>query len=76
MSAVQVRDVPDETRAVLRRRAAERGMSLQEYLLALLNSLAAQPTVEEVLSRAGGRAGGSIGLSAAADLLREERDAR
>ena len=76
MPSVQVRDVPEETHAVLRRRAAAAGMSLQEYLLATLNGLAARPTVEEVLTRAGGRAGGRVGLAAAADLLRRERDAR
>ncbi len=76
MATVQVRDLPEETHAVLRRRAAERGMSLQEYLLATLNDLAARPTVEEVLARAGGRAGGRVGLAAAAEGLREERDAR
>ncbi len=76
VASVQVRDVPDETHGILRRRAAARGMSLQEYLLAALNELADRPTVDEVLRRAGGRAGGRIGLDAAADAQREERDAR
>lgn len=75
MASVQVRDLPEETHAVLRRRAVERGMSLQEYLLATLNGLAARPTVEEVLARAGGRAGGRVGLAAAVGILGEERDA-
>jgi len=75
MASVQVRDVPEETHAVLRRRAAARGMSLQEYLLATLNDLAARPTLEEVLGRAAGRAGGRIGLTGAADALREDRAA-
>lgn len=51
-------------------------MSLQEYLLATLTGLAARPTVEEVLARAGGRAGGTVGLIAAAEMLRQERAAR
>jgi len=76
MVSVQVRDLPEATHVVLRRRAAARGMSLQEYLLATLNGLAARPTVEEVLARAGGRAGGTIGLSDASEVLREDRDAR
>lgn len=75
MRTIQVRQVPDETHAVLVRRAAEAGQSLQEYLLATLNDLAARPTVEEVLARAGGRAGGRVGLSAAARQLRSERRA-
>jgi plasmid stability protein len=73
MKTVQVRNLPDTTHAVLRRRAAEAGMSLQEYLLALLEELAGRPTVAEVLARAGGRTGGHIELGAAAAQLRAER---
>jgi plasmid stability protein len=76
MKTVQVRDLPDETHAVLRRRATEAGMSLQEYLLATLNELAQRPTVHEVLARAGGRSGGRVGFDAAASHLRTERDER
>ncbi|MGH3852614.1 MAG: FitA-like ribbon-helix-helix domain-containing protein [Pseudonocardiaceae bacterium] len=53
MTTIQVRHVPAETHAVLRRRAAERGMSMQEYLVTLLGEFAAKPTAEEVLRRAG-----------------------
>ncbi len=76
MKNVQVRNVPDDVHAVLRRRAAEAGMSLQEYLLATLEDLAARPTVQEVLARAGGRAGGRVPLSRAARDLRAERGRR
>lgn len=76
MRNVQVRNVPDRTHSVLRRRAAEAGMSLQEYLLATLNGLASRPTVEEVLARAGGRSGGRVGLAVAADDLRADRRRR
>ncbi len=76
MKSLQVRDVPEETHTVLRRRAAAAGMSLQEYLLATLNELASRPTVEEVLARAGGRAGGRVGLSTATKDLRAERSRR
>ena len=76
MKTLQVRNLPDETHAVLRRRAAEAGMSLQEYLLATLNELAARPTVGEVLARAGGRSGGRASFDAAASHLRAERDER
>jgi antitoxin FitA len=61
---------------VLRRRAAEAGMSLQEYLLATLNELAERPTVSEVLARAGGRSGGQVSFDTAASHLRAERDER
>jgi plasmid stability protein len=76
MKTLQVRNVRDETHATLRRRAALAGMSLQEYLLSVLDDLAARPTVEEVLARAGGRAGGRVELDEAAAHLRTERDAR
>jgi hypothetical protein len=74
MKSIQVRDVPEETHAVLRQRAAEAGMSLQEYLLSVLNDLASRPTVAEVLARAGGRSGGRVGLRNATALVRRERD--
>lgn len=76
MKAIQVRNVPDKTHKVLRRRAAEAGMSLQEYLLATLNDVAGQPTVEEVLARAGERAGGKVGLRTAVGQLRVDRGRR
>jgi plasmid stability protein len=76
MKTVQVRNVPDETHSVLRRRAAEAGTSLQEYLLATLNELAERPTVTEVLERAGGRSGGRVRLGTAAAHLRAERSGR
>jgi plasmid stability protein len=76
MKTLQVRNLPDETHAVLRRRAAEAGMSLQEYLLMTLNELAERPTVSEVLARAGGRSGGQVTFDTAASQLRTERDER
>jgi hypothetical protein len=76
MPSIQVKDVPDRVHATLRRRAAESGMSLQEYLLARLEEEAATPTLDEVLDRAGGRAGGRVPLAAAVKAVRAERDAR
>ena len=73
MKTVQVRNVPEQTHLVLRRRAAEAGMSLQEYLLSVLKELADRPTVPEVLERAGGRGGGAVPLSAAAAHLQIDR---
>ncbi|MGO9874292.1 MAG: FitA-like ribbon-helix-helix domain-containing protein, partial [Acidimicrobiia bacterium] len=62
MPSIQVKDVPDDVHATLRRRAAAAGMSLQEYLLGRLVEDAHMPTLEEVLDRAGGRAGGRASL--------------
>lgn len=76
MKTLQVRNVPPRTHDTLRRRAAQGGMSLQEYLLAALNEMAERPTLTEVLERAGQRSGGRVGLQAAADDLREEREQR
>ncbi len=76
MPSIQVKDVPAETHAVLRSRAAAAHQSLQEYLRQRLIEEAATPTVEEVLARAGGRAGGSITFAEAVTALRDDRDRR
>lgn len=76
MPSIQVKDVPDDVHATLRRRAAAAGMSLQEYLLGRLVEEAHTPTLEEVLDRAGGRAGGRASLRKAARAVRSDRDAR
>ncbi|MBK8447258.1 MAG: hypothetical protein IPL41_11420 [Micropruina sp.] len=73
MPNIQVKDVPEDTHAVLRRRAAAAHQSLQEYLRSKLIAEASQPTVDEVLARAGGRAGGSLPLEAAVSALRFDR---
>lgn len=76
MPSVQIKDVPEETHAVLRRRAAAAHQSLQEYLLTKLIEEAGRPTLDEVLDRAGGRAGGSVTLKASVSRLRAERARR
>lgn len=74
MPSVQIKDVPTDTHAVLRRRALAAHQSLQEYLLARLIEEAGSPTVDEVLDRAGGRAGGEASFDEVRDALREDRD--
>jgi plasmid stability protein len=76
MPSIQVKDVPADVHATLRRRAAAAGQSLQEYLLGRLTAEASSPTLDEVLDRAGGRAGGHIDLKAAAALVRADRESR
>jgi plasmid stability protein len=76
MPSVQIKDVPDETHAVLRQRAAAAHQSLQEYLRARLIEEASRPTLDEVLDRASGRAGGSVSLKASVNTLRSERARR
>jgi plasmid stability protein len=76
MPSIQVKDVPDDVHAALRERAAQRGQSLQEYLLALLSEHALCPSLSEILVAAGGRAGGSLPLAAAALAVRASRGRR
>jgi len=63
---------------VFKRRAAAAGMSLQEYLLADLTEQAGRPTVQEVLDRIASRdrTGSTVTLAQAAQIIRDERDAR
>jgi len=76
MKNLQVRKVPESTHSVLRRRAVHAGMSLQEYLLSMLNDVARRPTVEEVLARVARRSGGRVSLREAARDIRADRDRR
>jgi len=71
---IQVKDVPEDVHRVLRSRAAAAGQSLQEYLVTRLTREARRPTVEEILQRAGHRAGGSLPLGVAAKFVREDRE--
>lgn len=54
---LQVRDVPDDVHAELRRRAAAAGMSLSDFTLQELARLASRPTVADLFDRAAARAG-------------------
>jgi hypothetical protein len=74
--SIQIKDVPVDTHAVLRRRAAAANQSLQEYLRSRLIAEASRPTLDEVLDRAGGRAGGSVSFAAAAAAVRRDRARR
>ncbi|NDL60498.1 FitA-like ribbon-helix-helix domain-containing protein [Phytoactinopolyspora mesophila] len=76
MPSVQIKDVPDETHSVLRRRAAAAHQSLQEYLRSRLIEEASQPTLDEVLDRASGRSGGSVSVNDAVAALRDDRARR
>jgi antitoxin FitA len=73
MPSVQIKDVPERTHAVLRQRAAAAHQSLQEYLRARLIEEADQPTLDEVLDRAGGRSGGSVPPADAVAAVRDDR---
>ena len=70
---VQIRNVPDEIVAELKVRAAQRRLSLSDFLLEHLRELVATPTLDEVLDRLDARPRRDLGVPAA-ELLREERD--
>jgi len=53
--AITVRDVPEHVRDELAARAARAGMSLQEYLRAMLIDATARPPVSDVIARARAR---------------------
>ena len=75
MPSVQIKDVPPETHAVLRRRAAAAGQSLQEYLRTRLIEEASRPTVDEVLARIRARpSGASLSFADVVEELRADRD--
>ena len=76
MPSVQIKDVPEHIHAVLLQRAAQAHQSLQQDLRTRLIQEASLPTVEEVLERAGGRAGGRVRIKTATEILREDRDRR
>lgn len=56
---IQVRNVPDDVHAELRRRADDAGRSLSDYVLDELERVASRSTNAEVLVRAALRTGGA-----------------
>jgi antitoxin FitA len=48
---IQIRNVPDELHRKLRVRAAERGTTLSDYLLAEVEEIAERPTLSELVER-------------------------
>jgi plasmid stability protein len=77
MPSIQIKNVPSDVHRVLKSRAAEEGMSLQEYLLAKLTEEARQPTPKEFWERVGRRTGGGrLTPKEAVEYLRAERESR
>ena len=60
MPNVQIREVPDDVHNELVRRAERAGQSLQQYLSAQLASIAATPTLDDVLERIENRSKGQL----------------
>lgn len=80
MATIQIRDVPDDVHRVHRRRAAEAGMSLQEFLLAELVESARTRTpaeiVDEVTRQLEATGGEGFSATSSAELIRTDRDNR
>ena len=72
--AITVRDVPGHVRDELAARAARAGMSMQEYLRALLVDSAARPSVADVVARARARVD-ATGVRLDAESILADRDA-
>jgi antitoxin FitA len=72
---LQVRNVPEDVHARLKERARAAGMSMSEYVLRELKELADKPSLDEIWRRAEAR-DSSVSLAEAAQLIRDERDAR
>ena len=72
---VQIRNVPEDLHRRLKSRAALAGMSLSDYLLAELRSVAEVPTREEMRARLASRAAVDLDIPAA-EMIRQERDRR
>lgn len=76
MVNVLIRNLPESVHSRLSRRAEAQGQSLQQYLLAELGRLAAQPTIEEVMELAAQNATSSISSDEIVAMIREDRDSR
>ena len=78
MPNIQIKNVPEEVHKVWKHRAVAAGQSLQEYLLALLQDQASQPTVEELFGEIKARPDSGIRVSFddVVRVIHEERSAR
>ncbi len=70
---LQVRDVPDDVHAELRRRAAAAGMSLSDFTRQELTRLAHRPSLADLFDRAARRNGDSMTFADAREAVSAER---
>jgi hypothetical protein len=71
---VQIRNVPDDAVATIKRRAAEAGMSMSEYLRREVIAHAEQPTFAEVFARVPPAGGGGLTVEEIVEGIREDRE--
>ena len=72
---IQIRNVPDRIHRTLKARAAHAGMSLSEFLLREITSVASRPTIDELVLQLERRPVPSISEDSAT-AVRAERDGR
>ncbi|MDH3227300.1 MAG: type II toxin-antitoxin system HicB family antitoxin [Thermoleophilia bacterium] len=79
MATIHIRDVPEDTHRELKARATAQGVSLQRYVLDLLNERAARPPIAEVLLRAredARRGGSDLTMDEIVEAVRAGRESR
>lgn len=72
---LQVRNVPDDLHAELRRRAAAAGMSLSDYVLRELRRVGERSPAAEVLARSASLRI-PLGTDEVVDVIRQDRGSR
>lgn len=70
---LQVRDVPEDVHAELRRRAAAAGMSLSDFARQELSRLARRPSLADLLERVAARAQDRVSFVEAREAVHAER---
>ena len=75
VTMVQIRNVPSDFHRRLKARAAIEGMSMSDFILREIGKALDRPTRQEVLARLRRPAPRKLRRTAA-DVIREERDAR
>lgn len=76
MTAITIRDVPDDTVNALKVRAAQAGKSLQAYALDLLSREAAKPTLAEMATRLERETRTELSTTDILDAIENGRDRR
>jgi plasmid stability protein len=70
---IQIRNVPDEMHRALKVRAAERGMSLSDYIKQELGFAVGKSSIEEIVARRRAREPSRLRPGTAVRVIREAR---
>ena len=76
MTAITIRDVPDETLKTLKVRAARAGKSLQAYALDLLARETSKPSLDEVATRLERETRTELGTTDVLEVIEDGRERR